>query len=277
MRVILTNKQLNVLMESLGSRYTVSEVRITFNSKLDEAIYHDQSIPPHRRLAKYLANYKISPYRLANKFERDDKQTNQNPFNNVPCAGVSYYFKSTFIVNNEKVRGLIRISDHPASPEFFAKNGYAYGLSIVFDNKSVRVGKHNSVDATVYEYVKDSGLVKQADIDFISSKFLEADGLVKIEHDKVVSPSGIDFKKINRQSGKQEARDISLFTSWASKTAKFMSPAEGIEVIAVRDNKGNYTLPDEELKKFNYGDTIHFYKIEKGTYIELGRSLTVEV
>lgn len=276
MKVILTNNQLNRLMESLGSRFTISEVRVTFNSELNEAIYHDQSIPPHRRLAKYLANYKISPYRLANKFERDDKQTNQNPFNNVPCAGVSYYFKSTFIVNNEKVRGLIRISDHPASPELFAKNGYAYGLSIVFDNKSVRVGKHNSVDATIYEYIKDSDLVKQSDIDFISSKFLEAGGLIKIENDKVIQPSNIDFKRITKSSDKHEATDISLFTSWASKTARFMSPAEGIEVTAVRDNKGNYTLPDEELKKFNYGDTIHFYKIEKGTYVELGKPIIVD-
>lgn len=276
MRVILTNKQLNVLMESLGSRYTVSEVRITFNSKLDEAIYHDQSIPPHRRLAKYLANYKISPYRLANKFERDDKQTNQNPFNNVPCAGVSYYFKSTFIVNNERVRGLIRISDHPASPEFFAKNGYAYGLSIVFDNKSVRVGKHNSVDATVYEYVKDSDLVKQADIDFISSKFLEAGGLIKIEHDKVVSPSGIDFKRITKFSDKKATREINLITTddLENDSALFMSPPDiGIHLMAQKDRWGNYHISKDDMKKFNFGDVIKFYHCD-GTLI--GRPLTID-
>jgi hypothetical protein len=266
-------------MESLGSRYTVSEVRITFNSKLDEAIYHDQSIPPHRRLAKYLANYKISPYRLANKFERDDKQTNQNPFNNVPCAGVSYYFKSTFIVNNEKVRGLIRISDHPASPEFFAKNGYAYGLSIVFDNKSVRVGKHNSVDATVYEYVKDSNLVKQSDIDFISSKFLEAGGLVKIEGGRVIQPGDIDFKRITRFSDKQSSREIKLFTldDIESETANFMSSPElGIQVTAQKDGKGNYHLSDDDKEKFKYGDIITFYQLDGSTPVQLGSKLTVD-
>lgn len=275
MKVILTNKQLNMLMESLGSRFTISEVCVTFmGKKLNEAANNEHT-PPHRLMAIYLGNRKVSPYSLANKYDRFDPTDPKNPYNDVPCAGTSYYFRAKFTVDGKPVTGMIRISDHPAAPETFAQRGCDYGLSIVFDNGSIRFGKHNSVEATIYEYIKTD----KPDVTYIknlTTKFIQAGGLIKIENDKVIQPEGIDFKRITKSSDKQEARNISLFTPRASKTARFMSPAEGIEVIAVRDNKGNYALPDEELKKFNYGDTIHFYKIEKGTYVELGKPITVD-
>jgi len=276
MKVILTNKQFDIIAEALKARFTISEATVTFTGGLNEGM--GGFIPPHRKMAMNLAGNHDFRYRLINRVSRNDTTDPNNPFNNVPCAGVSYYFEASFKVDGKPVRGAIRISDHPATPITFAKRGYDYGLSIVFDNSTARVGKHNSIDATVFEYSTDS-MGREAAIKAreLTTQFINAMGTVKIENGTVVSPSGINFKKLNRQSGKQEARDISLFTSWASKTARFMSPADGIEVTAVRDNKGNYTLPDEELKKFNYGDTIHFYKIEKGTYVELGRSLTVEV
>lgn len=276
MKVILTNKQFDIIAEALKARFTISEATIIFTGNLNEGM--GGFVPPHRKMAMNLAGNHDFRYRLINRVSRNDTTDPNNPFNNVPCAGVSYYFEASFKVDGKPVRGAIRISDHPATPITFAKRGYDYGLSIVFDNNTARVGKHNSIDATVFEYSTDS-MGREAAIKAreLTTQFINAMGTVKIENDTVVSPSGINFKKLNRQSGKQEARDISLFTSWASKTARFMSPAEGIEVTAVRDNKGNYTIPDEELKKFNYGDTIHFYKIEKGTYVELGHSLTVEV
>ena len=266
-------------MESLGSRFAIYEVRITFkNASLNESFGENDSTPPHRLLAMYLANRKISPYRLANKFDYDDKSTNKNPFNNVPCEGVSYYFKSTFNANGNKVRGIIRISDHPASPAYFAEHGYDYGLSIVFDNKNVRVGKRSSVGATVYEYIKDSKLVNSSDVYDTARKFLEAGGLIKIENDEVVQPSNIDFKKITKFSDKQASKEYSLvtFDDITGGFANFISLQDkNLQVMAKIDSKTNCHLSEEDLNKFQFGDVIKFYYIDNGQSVLLGRPLTV--
>lgn len=261
-------------MESLGSRFTISEVRVTFMSKKLNESANNEHTPPHRLMAIYLGNRKVSPYSLANKYDRFDPTDPKNPYNNVPCAGTSYYFRAEFNVDGKPATGMIRISDHPAAPETFAQRGCDYGLSIVFDNGSVRAGKHNSVEATVYEYIK-TGKTDITYIKDLTTKFLQAGGLIKIENDKVIQPSNIDFKKITKSSDKQEAKSISLITPHASRTARFINQDGSIQVIAVRDSRGNYGLSEDELKKFNYGDTITFYKIENGLPIKLGNSLTV--
>ena len=262
-------------MESLGSRFTISEARVTFiGNKLNEAANKNDYTPPHRLMAIYLGNRKISPYSLANKYDRFDPTDPKNPYNNVPCAGTSYYFRAEFNVDGKPATGMIRISDHPAAPETFAQRGCDYGISIVFDNGSVRAGKHNSVDATVYEYIK-TGKTDITYIKDLTTKFLQAGGLIKIENDKVIQPSNIDFKKITKSSDKQEAKQITLVTSWASKTAHFITPTGDIQVTAVRDNRGNYQLSDEDKQKFNFGDTITFYRLDKGLPLQLGKSLSI--
>lgn len=277
MKVILTNKQFNIIAEVLKARFTVSEVRITFlNKRIDEA-FGGRTTPPHRQLAINLAGNKIHKYRLVNSISRNNTTDPNNPFNNVPCAGVSYYFEASFKVDGKPVKGVIRVSDHPATPVTFAKRGYDYGLSIVFDNNSTRVGKHNSIEATVFEYVTDALSRDVANkIRSLTSEFIDAMGMIKIENGRVVSPSGIDFQRLNMSSGKQKAEDITLVTSWASKRANFMTPDKSIQLVAVRDDRGNYHLSDEDIRKFNYGDTIHFYKINNGIPIELGKSITVD-
>lgn len=276
MKVILTNNQFNTLMESLGVRFTISEVRVTFLDKtINEGEDWKLRTPPHRLLATYLGNKRISPYRPVNRYSMDPKDPN-NPFNDVPCVGVSYYFHADFTVDGKPVHGLIRISDHPAAPETFAKRGYDYGLSVVFDNESIRVGKHSSVEATVYEYIAGGINTEISKIRDISSRFLEANGLVKIEHDKVVSPSGLDFKRITKFSDKQAAREINLITTddVENDSALFMSPPDiGIHLIAQKDRRGNYHISKDDMKKFNFGDVIKFYHCD-GTLI--GRPLTID-
>lgn len=268
MKVILTETQFNTIAEALTARFTITEVRITFlNKKLNED--YNQYTPPHRKLAINLAGNKIHKYRYISK---------PNPFDNtVSCDGVSYYFSASFNVDGNPVNGAIRISDHPATPESFADHGYDYGLSIVFDNDSTKVGSRNSLDATVYEYVSNNiGDSAAREVRRLTSEFILAGGDVKIKNNKVISPANIDFERINMHSGNnRRAKDISLFTSSDGKTAKFISPAEGIEVVATMDDKDNYTLSPNELKKFQYGDVITFYKIEDGIPVQLGKKLTV--
>lgn len=277
MKVILTNNQLNTLMESLGSRFTISEVRVTFMGKrLNEDANKNDYTPPHRLMAIYLGNRKISPYSLANKYDRFDQTDPKNPYNNVPCAGTSYYFRAEFTVDGKPATGMIRISDHPAAPETFAQRGCDYGISIVFDNGSVRVGKHNSVEATVYEYIK-TGKTDVTYIKDLTTKFLQAGGLIKIEGDHVVQPGGIDFKRITKSSDKKAAREISLITTddLENDSALFMSPPDiGIHLIAQKDRRGNYHISKDDMKKFNFGDVIKFYYYD-GTPI--GRPLTIDV
>ena len=277
MKVILTNKQFDIIAEALRARFTVSEVRITFLNKRIDENFGGPTMPPHKKLAINLAGNKIHKYPFASRFDFNDKENPNNPFNKVPCVGVSYYFKASFNVDGRQVRGVIRVSDHPVTPATFAKRGYDYGLSIVFDNGSTRVGGHNSIDATVYEYVTSSiGPDVANKLYHITTEFIRAAGDITIENDKVISPSGIDFKKITKHSDKTETKHIILATSADTKTTRFMSASGDIVITATKNKFDDYEPSQDDLSKFGYGDKITFYKIDKGTPVKLGRSYIVD-
>ena len=263
MNVILTNNQLSILKEAITARFTVSEARITFLT-LNEG--HSTN-PPHRQLAINMAANKTYKYRFIKS---------SNPFTQYDH---SYYFGANFEVDGHPVTGVIRISDHPAVPSNFARRGCQYGLSIVFSNDSQKISVGDTTQATVYEYISD-GIkdINPQRLRDITQAFIDAWGTIRIDHDVVTQPSGagLRFEKVTNSSGKNGAKDITLFTAFASKTAKFEGRG-GIRVIAVRDNHGNYTLSNEDLRQFNYGDTISFYKLEGGHPIKVGRSLTVDI
>ena len=269
MKVVLTNNQLYVLKEALTARFTVSEARVTFLG-LNEGFM--PNVPPHQKLAMNLGSavYHLKArdyfwFHSANPFERADN---------------SYYFDTIFNVDGRKVKGTIRVSDHPVNPINFARRGVQYGISLVFSNGAQRIARNTAVEATIYEYVEDNlDPSIYSRLRDITSEFIKSCGEVTIEHGKVIEPSGagLKFEKVTDSSGKKAAMDINLFTTsdLNDDTAKFMGSG-GIKVIAVRDNHGNYTLSQEDLRKFNYGDRIHFYKLEDGVPVKLGRSQTVD-